>query len=93
MVAPLRQRKDFKEQDVQEDLTPKFQEFQNINNNSAKFNELIFFARIALFGISTVLVAFLLLVWDFSPFLAFLVASLAGLVVTTIISTLIKKLY
>ena len=69
MPTPLKQHKDLEEQEqhLQVDDTPKFYEFQEINHRSAKLKELMFFARIALFAISTVVVSFFLLVLNLAP--------------------------
>ena len=88
MLAPL--KKDHQEeQEFHDNTSPEFQEFQQFDSNSAKLKELVFFARIALFAISTVIVTFFLLVFNLVPIWAFLFASLISLAVTSTISTFI----
>ncbi|SFR74346.1 Protein of unknown function [Streptococcus equinus] len=94
MPTPLKQHKDLEEQErhLQVDDTPKFYEFQEINHRSAKLKELMFFARIALFAISTVVVSFFLLVLNLAPIWAFLFASLISLAITSAVSSIIWSL-
>lgn len=42
--------------------TPTYQEYDGLNSNSIKLQDMIFFGRISLFCVTTVLVAFLFLV-------------------------------
>ncbi|TDE71793.1 DUF3270 family protein [Streptococcus vicugnae] len=92
MSTPLKQHKELEEQHLQENDTPKFYEFQEINHRSAKLKELMFFARIALFSVSTVVVSFFLLVLNLAPIWAFLFASLISLAITSAISSIIWSL-
>lgn len=94
MPTPLKQHKDLEEQEqhLQVDDTPKFYEFQEINHRSAKLKELMFFTRIALFAISTVVVSFFLLVLNLAPIWAFLFASLISLAITSAVSSIIWSL-
>ena len=48
-----------------------YQDYQGLNNNSIKLQDMIFFGRISSFCISTVLVAFLFLVAQVGSFWAF----------------------
>ena len=48
-----------------------YQDYQGLNNNSIKLQDMIFFRRISSFCISTVLVAFLFLVAQVASFWAF----------------------
>ena len=48
-----------------------YQDYQGLNNNSIKLQDMIFFGRISSFCISTVLVAFLFLVAQVATFWAF----------------------
>lgn len=48
-----------------------YQDYQGLNNNSIKLQDMIFFGRISSFCISTVLVAFLFLVAQVASFWAF----------------------
>ena len=52
----------------------------------------MFFARIALFAISTVVVSFFLLVLNLAPIWAFLFASLISLAITSAVSSIIWSL-
>ncbi|MGT2908164.1 DUF3270 domain-containing protein [Streptococcus dentiloxodontae] len=54
------------EQDVQN--TPVYQEYQDLNSNSIKLQDLVFFGRLSSFCISTVLIAFLFLSAEISTF-------------------------
>ncbi|MGT2959667.1 DUF3270 domain-containing protein [Streptococcus caballi] len=92
MVAPLKQQRELKDELFQDNSEPKFQEFQEFNTNSAKFRELLFFARIAFFGVTTVVIAFMLLALNLAPLWAFLFALLASLAITSAVSTLIWSL-
>lgn len=89
MPTPLKQHKKLEERHYQEDNAPKFQEFDHRN---AKLKELMFFARIALFGISTVVISFFLLVLNLAPIWAFLFASLISLAITSAVSSIIWSL-
>lgn len=92
MPTPLKQHEEFEERHYQEDNAPKFQEFQEIDHRNAKLKELMFFARIALFGISTVVISFFLLVLNLAPIWAFLFASLISLAITSAVSSIIWSL-
>lgn len=92
MPTPLKQHKDLEDQHLQAEDAPKFYEFKEINHKSAKFKELMFFARIALFAISTVVVSFFLLVLNLAPIWAFLFASLISLAITSAVSSIIWSL-
>lgn len=48
-----------------------YQDYQGLNNNSIKLQDMIFFGRISSFCVSTVLVAFLFLVAQVASFWAF----------------------
>lgn len=48
-----------------------YQDYQGLNNNSIKLQDMIFFGRISSFCISTVLVAFLFLVAQVASFWSF----------------------
>lgn len=48
-----------------------YQDYQGLNNNSIKLQDMIFFGRISSFCVSTVLVAFLFLVAQVATFWAF----------------------
>ena len=66
-----RQTENYEELDYQEDLTPKYQEFQDFDDSRTKLDELIFFAKLAFFCVVTILTCFILLVAKFSPVFAF----------------------
>ncbi|MBM7636372.1 DUF3270 family protein [Streptococcus saliviloxodontae] len=71
---------DTQKQGAQEE---RYREYQEINRNNAKFRELLFFARIAIFSIFTVLISFILLVLSVRPLLAFPIALLLSLALTS----------
>ena len=60
-------------EDLENDSTQmtSYQDYQGLNNNSIKLQDMIFFGRISSFCISTVLVAFLFLVAQVASFWAF----------------------
>ncbi|HGI4766887.1 TPA: DUF3270 domain-containing protein [Streptococcus agalactiae] len=86
MSSPLKQEQTHESKTEQ--AQPKFQEF----DHSAKLRELVFFARIALFSITTVLISFLLLALSLTPVWSFLLAMLASLAVTSAVSSFIWSL-
>ena len=51
--------------------TMNYQDYQGLNSNSIKLQDMIFFGRISSFCVSTVLVAFLFLVAQVATFWAF----------------------
>ena len=51
--------------------TTNYQDYQTLNSNSIKLQDMIFFGRISSFCVSTVLVAFLFLVAQVASFWAF----------------------
>ena len=51
--------------------TTNYQDYQGLNSNSIKLQDMIFFGRISSFCVSTVLVAFLFLVAQVASFWAF----------------------
>ncbi|EHI70247.1 DUF3270 domain-containing protein [Streptococcus ictaluri] len=91
MPAPLKNHNAFEDQELQDNSQSKFQDFQDINGHNAKLKELIFFARIAVFSLITVLFAFVLLVMNLTPVWAFLFASLIGLASTSLLAKTLKS--
>lgn len=89
MSSPLKQEQTHESKTEQ--AQPKFQVFQEFDH-SAKLRELVFFARIALFSITTVLISFLLLALSLTPVWSFLLAMLASLAVTSAVSSFIWSL-
>ncbi|WP_019792236.1 DUF3270 domain-containing protein, partial [Streptococcus sobrinus] len=71
---------------------PKYQEFYQVDNQSAKLRELLFFARIALFCISSVLLTFLFLTMGLGTLIAFSLAVLLGIAITSTISTFVLSM-
>ncbi|MBM7643008.1 DUF3270 family protein [Streptococcus loxodontisalivarius] len=63
----------------------RYREYQEINRNSSKFRELLFFTKIAIFSVFTVLISFILLVLSVRPLLAFPIAMLLSLAFTSTI--------
>ena len=51
--------------------TTNYQDYQGLNSNSIKLQDMIFFGRVSSFCVSTVLVAFLFLVAQVATFWAF----------------------
>ncbi|HEO2738935.1 TPA: DUF3270 domain-containing protein [Streptococcus agalactiae] len=92
MSSPLKQEQTHESKTEQ--AQPKFQVFQVFQefDHSAKLRELVFFARIALFSITTVLISFLLLALSLTPVWSFLLAMLASLAVTSAVSSFIWSL-
>ncbi|MGT2933338.1 DUF3270 domain-containing protein [Streptococcus catagoni] len=88
MSNQLKKHQEFEESQI--DQEPKFHDFQEIHNQSAKLEELFFFARIAIFSLITVLFAFVLLSLNLSPLWAFLFSSLLSFGVTFFLSKTIK---
>lgn len=70
----------------------KYQEFYQVDNQSAKLRELLFFARIALFCISSVLLTFLFLTMGLGTLIAFSLAVLLGIAITSTISTFVLSM-
>ncbi|MGT2930286.1 DUF3270 family protein [Streptococcus dentasini] len=71
---------------------PKYQEFYEIDTQSAKLRELLFFARIALFSISSVLLTFLFLALGLGTLVSFTLALLLGIAITSTISTFVLSM-
>lgn len=74
------------DEDLQVSYSPKYQEFQELNSNSAKFRELVFFARVAIFSIMSVLSCFILLSLGIEVIWAFLLAVLISTALTSTLS-------
>lgn len=87
-----RQRQDQQDEALQVSYSPKYREFQELNSNSAKFRELVFFARLATFSILTVLTCFILLSLNIQALWAFLLAILISTAITSSISHLIVSI-
>lgn len=81
-----RQRIEELEDDLQVSYSPKYREFQELNSNSAKFRELVFFARVAIFSIMSVLSCFILLSLNIGVVWAFLLAVLISTALTSTLS-------
>lgn len=92
MPTPLKKHDAFEHDDSYQESQGKFQDFQEFNGQSAKLKELVFFARIAGFSLITVLFAFVLLVMNLAPVLAFLFASIISLGITSLLAKGIKSL-
>lgn len=92
MSAQLKRQDLDQVQDQVQQVSPQFQEFQELNSNSAKFRELVFFARISVFCLSTVLTAFLLLTSGVSALYTFPLAMLVGLAITSTLTYFIIAL-
>lgn len=92
MPTPLKKHDAFEHDDSYQESQGKFQDFQEFNCQSAKLKELVFFARIACFSLITVLFAFVLLVMNLAPILAFLFASIISLGITSLLAKGIKSL-
>ncbi|MGT2925958.1 DUF3270 domain-containing protein [Streptococcus cuniculipharyngis] len=81
-----RQRQEEREEDLQVSYSPKYREFQELNSNSAKFRELVFFARVAIFSIMTVLICFVLLSLGIQSLWAFLLSLLISFALNSTLS-------
>ncbi|TWS94192.1 MULTISPECIES: DUF3270 family protein [unclassified Streptococcus] len=81
-----RQRIEEFEEDLQISYSPKYREFQELNSNSAKFRELVFFARVTIFSILSVLSCFVLLSLEIGVGWAFLLAILISTALTSTLS-------
>ncbi|WP_283265638.1 DUF3270 domain-containing protein [Streptococcus dysgalactiae] len=92
MPTPLKKHDAFEHDDSYQESQGKFQDFQEFNGQSAKLKELVFFAWIACFSLITVLFAFVLLVMNLAPVLAFLFASIISLGITSLLAKGIKSL-
>lgn len=57
--------------EIERRQTSNYQDYQGLNSNSIKLQDMIFFGRISSFCVSTVLVAFLFLVAQVATFWAF----------------------
>ncbi|MGT2958771.1 hypothetical protein A9Q68_04220 [Streptococcus bovimastitidis] len=76
MPSPLKKQEEFDYLYQEADLEPKYQDFQEYNSQSSKLEELLFFARVAIFSMITVLIAFVLLAMNLAPIWAFFISSL-----------------
>lgn len=90
MAAPLRQE-NFEQHQEEQQIEQRYHVFQDFSQN-AKFRELVFFARIAFFTITTVFLAFGLLALNLPTILVFLFAILISLAITSTMSTFIWHL-
>ena len=81
-----RQTEDFEDLNFQEESMPKYQEFQDFDDNRTKLDELIFFC------VTTILVCFILLVAKFSPIFAFPLAMLISWGITALAQKGLKRL-
>ncbi|EHI74233.1 Protein of uncharacterised function (DUF3270) [Streptococcus criceti] len=70
----------------------KYQEFYQVDTQSAKLRELLFFARIALFCISSVLLSFLFLTMGWGTVVSFSLAILLGIAITSTVSTFVLSM-
>lgn len=91
MPRPLKKHEELNHHEPHQDTYRQFQDFKDISNHSAKLKELIFFGRIAIFSLVTVLFAFVLLVMNLTPLWAFLFASTLSLAVTSMMTKIIKS--
>ncbi|MGT2887616.1 DUF3270 domain-containing protein [Streptococcus didelphis] len=91
MPAPLKKHQDFDHVELENQQEPKFQDFQEVNHHSGKFQELVFFARLAVFSLMTVLFAFVLLTMNLAPIWAFLLSSIISYALTSLIARALKN--
>ena len=75
-----------------ESLRPKFKTFQYIDHENERFQELVFFARIASFAVLTVIVSFFLLALHLAPLWSFLFASLISLATIVGVPRMIRSI-
>lgn len=76
--------------DYQETYTPNYIEFTETTPQAEKMRELLFFSKISLLGVVTVLTSFVLLVLGLTPLLALPLATLVGFGTATVIFRLIQ---
>lgn len=86
MPAQLNKNYEFEENNSYLEQEPKYQDFQEINFESTKLQELFFFARVAIFSLVSVFFAFVLLAINFAAVWAFLFSSLMSFGITILIS-------
>ena len=93
MPTPLKQHHEPNE-DLQQkqNSSPKFKTFQYIDHENERFQELVFFARIASFAVLTVIVSFFLLALHLAPLWSFLFASLISLATIVGVPRLIRSI-
>ncbi|MFC3932794.1 DUF3270 family protein [Streptococcus dentapri] len=96
-MSAQRQQHDFDHYDSQDNIQanqeePKYQEFYEIDTQSAKLRELLFFVRISLFCVSAVLLTFLFLTLGLGTITSFALAILLGIAITSTISTFILSM-
>ena len=93
MPTPLKQHHEPNE-DLQQkqNSSPKFKTFQYIDHENERFQELVFFARIASFAVLTVIVSFFLLALHLATHWTFLFASLNNLATIVGVPRMIKSI-
>ncbi|MDD6384702.1 MAG: DUF3270 family protein [Streptococcus hyointestinalis] len=92
MPAPIKHEQHTIDTENNAHTTPKSQSFKAIDTNTAKYKDLVFFAQLSGFAISTVFITFLFLTISFAPFWAILLALLASFGLRIGIKALIKAL-
>ncbi|MGT2808148.1 DUF3270 family protein [Streptococcus iniae] len=92
MPASLKKHQDYDYEQYDQSEAPKYQDFQELNNHSAKLEELFFFGRITIFSLITVLLAFALLAMQLAPFWAFLFSSALSYGLTSLIAKTLKSM-
>ncbi|MFS1663996.1 DUF3270 family protein [Streptococcus sp. zg-JUN1979] len=91
MPVPIKHEQELEDQQVtQLHANPKSKAFHAIDTNLNKYKDLIFFAQLSGFAISTVFIAFLLLTFSLTPFWAFTLALVASFGLRLGIIALIK---
>lgn len=92
MPASLKKQEEYDYSQLHQSEVPKYQDFQEPNNYSAKLEELFFFGRIAIFSLVTVFFAFALLAMQLAPFWAFLLSSVLSYGLTSLVAKTLKTL-
>ncbi|MCS4488318.1 DUF3270 domain-containing protein [Streptococcus sciuri] len=89
MLAPIKREQQTLDTENDAHTSPKSQSFKKIDTNAAKYRDLVFFAQISSFAISTVFITFLFLTIRFVPFWAMVFALSASFGLKIGIKTLI----
>lgn len=77
------------QQHQEQEFDEKYQYFYDYDHKSIKLKEVAFLGQVSLFSIFTVITAFILLSFDFKPYLAFPIAMLVATILTSIIYQII----
>ena len=87
-----RQKQPEQERYVQEQYEPRYQEFNLTPKEHLNLDDVIFFGRIAMFTVTTVIICFALLMQNIATFLAFGFALLISAAIVLALSTALSYL-